>query len=81
MAAIDHLLLNLQLSNVNFNGLIMQLKTHFWKLIGIFLLLLSKTNVQQSYFKDLSTIKEVPLLASLTRNISSNFLPWVLVSM
>ena len=29
----------------------------------------------------INTIKEIPLLAILTRNISSNFFPWVLVNM
>ena len=43
--------LHLKLNKVNFDGLIMQLKQMFWKIISILLLFLSKTSVQQSYLK------------------------------
>ena len=51
MATADHWFVDLQLSKVNFNGLMMQLEQLFWKIIGIFWLFLSKCNVEQSYLK------------------------------
>ena len=65
MATTDHLFLDLQLSKVNFSGLMMQLG-FFLKIISIFWLFLSKANVQQSYPKiyvvltDLYLIKQKP---------------------
>ena len=55
MATADHWFLNVKLSKVNFNGLIIQLEQIFWKISSIFWLFLSKycwTNL----FESLSTI-------------------------
>ena len=52
MATTDHWFLDPQLSKVNFNGLNMSLEQISWKIISIlWLFLISKTNVQQSYLK------------------------------
>ena len=51
MATMDHWFFELQLRKFNFNGLIMQLEQIVWKIVIIFCLSLSKTNVQQSYLK------------------------------
>ena len=55
-----------QRSKVNFNGLIMQLEQIFWKISSIFLVLLSKSTVEQIYLNvylrltDLYAIKHKP---------------------
>ena len=51
MATMDRWFLEVQLSKFNLNGLIMQLEQMFLKIVTIFCLSLSETNVQESYFK------------------------------
>ena len=66
METADHWLVDLKLSKVNFNGLIMQLEQIFWKIRSIFWLFLSKSTVEQIYLKvylrltDLYAIKRKP---------------------
>ena len=66
MATADHWFVDLKLSKVNFNGLIMHLEQIFWKISSIFWLLLSKSIVEQIYLKaylwltDLYAIKHKP---------------------
>ena len=66
MATADHWFVDLKLSKVNFNGLIMQLEQIFWKISSIFWLFLSKSTVEQIYLKvylrltDLYAIKHKP---------------------
>ena len=43
--------LELQLSKFNCDGLVIQLEQIFWKIVIIFCLSLSKTNVQRSHLK------------------------------
>ena len=47
----DRLFLELHISKFNFNGLMMQFEQFFYENRYHFLFSLSKTNVQQSYFK------------------------------
>ena len=47
MATADHWFVDLKLSKVTFNGLIMQLEQIFWKISSIFWLFLSKSTVEQ----------------------------------
>ena len=51
MATADHWFVDLKLSKVNFNGLIMQLEQMFWKISSIFWLFLSESTVEQIYLK------------------------------
>ena len=66
MVTTDHWFVDIQLSKVNFNGPKMQLEKIFLKIISIFWLFLSKSNVEQSYLKiylrltDLYAIKHKP---------------------
>ena len=66
MATTDHWFVDLKLSKVNFNGLIMQLEQMFWKISSIFWLFLSESIVEQIYLKaylrltDLYAIKHKP---------------------
>ena len=66
MATADHWFVDLKLSKVNFNGLIMQLEQIFWKISSIFWLFLPKSTVEQIYLKvylwltDLYAIKHKP---------------------
>ena len=66
MVTADHWFVDLKPSKVNFNGLIMQLEQVFWKISRIFLLFLSKSNVEKIYLKlylrltDLYAIKHKP---------------------
>ena len=66
MATADHWFVDLKLSKVNFNGLIMQLEQVFWKISSIFWLFVSKSTVEQIYLKvylrltDLHAIKHKP---------------------
>ena len=66
MATADHWFVDLKLSKVNFNGIIMQLEQIFWKISSIFWLFLSKSTVEQIYLKvylrltDLYAIKHKP---------------------
>ena len=66
MATADHWFVDLQLSKVKFNGLIMQLKQIFWKISSIFWFFLSKSTVEQIYLEvylrltDLYAIKHKP---------------------
>ena len=66
MATADHWFVDLKLSKINFNDLIMQLEQIFWKISSIFWLFLSKSIVYQIYLKvylrltDLYAIKHKP---------------------
>ena len=66
MATADHWFVDLKLSKVNFNGLIMQLEQTFWKISSIFWLSLSKSTTEQINLKvylrltDLYAIKHKP---------------------
>ena len=66
MATAEHWFVDLKLSKVNFNDLIMQLEQIFWKISSIFWLFLSESTVEQIYLKvylrltDLYAIKHRP---------------------
>ena len=66
MATADHWFVDLKLSKVKFNGLIMQLEQIFWKISNIFWSFLPKSTVEQIYLEvylrltDLYVIKHRP---------------------